>query len=148
MTPNKQLNLHDPAAGVIGDCWRTCIACLLDKSPSDVPHFVDGCWDDAATAARRTRQYLATLGLNFIEYPMQAELTDVLRSVGSINPDQHYLLSGNSRNGTGHTVVCYNDQIVWDPSRDESGIVGPMDDGLFWIVWLTPLALTATDNKV
>ncbi len=36
MTPNKQLNLHEPAAGVIGDCWRTCIACLLDKSPSDV----------------------------------------------------------------------------------------------------------------
>ena len=42
MTPQTQLNKHDPANGVYGDCGRTVIACLLDLHPSEVPHFWDG----------------------------------------------------------------------------------------------------------
>jgi len=37
---HKQLiTNHNPESGIFGDCQRTAIACLLDKHPSDVPHF-------------------------------------------------------------------------------------------------------------
>jgi hypothetical protein len=47
MTPYTQTITADPARndgrdaeGVMGDCWRTSIACLLDTDPKCVPHFV------------------------------------------------------------------------------------------------------------
>ena len=143
MTPHKQLYKHDPEAGTIGDCWRTCIACLLDRSPEDVPHIMVDCWEDSETANRKTREYLATQGLDFIEYAMSpgSSFEDILSHVGTVNPDLHYLLSGTSSNGIGHSVICCNDAIVWDTALDDSGIVAPMSDGYYWITWLVPLVL-------
>lgn len=34
------LELHDPEKGMIGDCWRACIASILDLPCEEVPHFV------------------------------------------------------------------------------------------------------------
>lgn len=137
----KQLFRHAPEAGVTGDCWRSTIACLLDMHPSEVPHFVEGCWEDGLEVKRRTKAWLATRGLSMVENAFDCDLHDVLSSVGSINPGLHYLLGGNSRNGTGHSVVCCDDQIVWDPALDNSGIVAPMDDGYYWVTWLVPAIL-------
>lgn len=141
MTPHKQLHRHRPADGQIGDCWRTCIACLLDMAPGEVPHFVDGCWQDSAKSMANARAWLAGQGLAIIEYALSADLSDVLRSVGAINPGMYYLLGGNSATGVGHSVVCCDDGIVWDPSLDDAGIVGPMDDGYYWVSWLVPALL-------
>jgi hypothetical protein len=141
MTPHKQLFRHKPEEGQIGDCWRTSIACLLDKRPEEVPHLIETCWQDHEEGRRRTAAYLATQGLASIEYAMTGDLRDVLRSVGGINPGLHYLLGGMSRTGVNHSVVCCDDAIVWDPSITDAGIIGPMDDGFYWITWLVPLAL-------
>jgi hypothetical protein len=143
MTPHKQLFTHRPEGGQIGDCWRTCIACLLDKRPDEVPHLVED-WQDHERTVRATRAYLSTHGLDYVEYVLQADLADVLRSVGGINPGLHYILSGNSSAGCGHSVICCDDRIVHDPSGN--GIVGPMDDGYYWITWLVPAALKARDK--
>lgn len=35
----KQAFLHKPEEGVYGDCYRTCIACLLGIDRDAVPHF-------------------------------------------------------------------------------------------------------------
>ena len=139
MTPYKQKLKHRPDEGQIGDCWRTCIACLLNLLPEDVPHFCVDSWNDNARSTANARSYLATKGLSFIEYAFTGDLQAILNSVGAINPGLHYLLGGNSKNGCGHQVVCCDDGIVWDPSIDDSGIVGPMDDGFYWITWLVPL---------
>ena len=40
MTPAKQL-FTEIDARPVGDCWRTCVAMLLDLPPADVPHWVD-----------------------------------------------------------------------------------------------------------
>ena len=42
MTPYKQLNHHDPDNGIIGDCYRTAIACLLDLPPDALPNYCEG----------------------------------------------------------------------------------------------------------
>ena len=138
MTPHKQLNRHRPEAGEIGDCWRTSIACLLDMHPREVPHFVEHDFEDSATATRNLREWLAGIGLGMVEFPFSAPLEAMMSSIHAINPGSYYLLSGNSRNRCGHTVVACGDKIVWDPSIDDSGIVGPMDDGYYWVMFFVP----------
>lgn len=141
MTPHKQLFRHDPATGTTGDCWRTSIGCLLDLPPAEVPHFVDGHWNDAVATNAIAREWLARYGLGFVECAYLATLEEVLASVGAVNPGHYYLLGGNSRNGTGHSVVCCDDRVVWDPSLDDTGIVAPMEDGHYWVTWLVPLLI-------
>jgi hypothetical protein len=45
--------------------------------------------------------------------------------------------------GTAHVVIALNDAIVWDPALDDSGIVGPADDGYYWIEFLVPAQILA-----
>ena len=48
MTPVDQLFLHSKEDGVVGDCWRACIASLLDLPAESVPHFMlEPCYLDA-----------------------------------------------------------------------------------------------------
>jgi hypothetical protein len=140
MTPHKQLIRHNPPEA-IGDCWRTCVACLLDKRPEEVPHFVETCWDDAPEADRRLRAYLATQGLGMVQLAFGGKLEDIQPWMKQMNPGVHYMLGGTSRIGVGHQVVCFEDAIVWDPSPTDNGIVGPMSDGYFWLSFFVPAIL-------
>ena len=141
MTPFKQLYRHKPEEGVIGDCWRTCFGCLLDIQPQFVPHFLQYCWNDGLQARANAKNWLAKLSLSYVEVPYGGTLQDVLRTCKDLAPGMHYLLGGESRTGVGHSVVCCDDQIVWDPSLDDAGIIGPMDDGHYWVTWLIPMLL-------
>lgn len=151
MTPQKQLHRHRPDLGEYGDCLRTCIACLLDLSPEDVPHLHTPDDVEAATVLDR---WLASGGRERLEHrpamsperfaplqlvrvpfggdqPMQA----VLDNFGGLNPGLRYMLVGTSRNGVAHVVICRDDAVVWDTSLDDSGIVGPIG-GLYWVLVL------------
>lgn len=139
MTPYKQLNRHRPNEGVIGDCWRTAIGCLLDLPPDQVPHFCDGdAWDKTDVANAATRAWLLSRGYGFVEFAFSGQLEQILQSIAANSPRAYYLLGGNSRNGVGHVVICCDDGIVWDTSLDDSGIVGPGPDGFYWITFLVP----------
>ena len=74
-------------------------------------------------------------------FPADAELAGVLQHMAVLNPGIHYLLSGSRRNGTNHVVVACGGEIVHDPALDDSGIVGPMDNGFFYVEILVPLSL-------
>lgn len=141
MTPHKQLFRHKPEEGVIGDCWRTCIACLLDLHPSEVPHFTDGSWNDSAATTAKTRAWLRSRGLGFVELAYSGDLEAVMASLAANAPGAYYLLGGNSRTGCGHSVIACGSEIVWDPSQTDAGIVGPMDDGYYWATFFVPAAL-------
>ena len=148
MIKQKQLYRHKPAEGMIGDCWRTCLACLLDLTPASVPHFVALAGVENSEGSRKlSLEWLATKGLTMVEVPYNAALEDIQRMQGGLNPGVHYLLSGNSRTGVGHSVIGCGDSIAWDPSLDDAGIVGPMDDGHYWITWLVPLQLQAIEQR-
>lgn len=138
MTPHKQLHRHLPDQGQIGDCWRTCFACLLDMQPAEVPHFVEHCWQNSELGRRNAATWLAPRGLHIVELAYSGELQAVLDFMKTCNPGTYFLLGGNSRNGCGHSVIVCDGEIVWDPSLDDAGIVGPMDDGYYWITFLVP----------
>ena len=136
MTPHKQLYRHDPDNGVYGDCQRTAIACLLDRRPEDVPHFMeDGVLPEVAD--KRIDDWLTMLNLKMIFVPFQGELADVMDMQARFMPGLHYLLVGKSRTGVGHVVVCKDRDIVHDPSQNDSGIIGPCEEsGMYWIQYL------------
>lgn len=140
MTPHKQMFRHAPERGEYGDCDRTTIACLLDLRPVEVPHWghpdvvPKDKWNEAKT------KWLAAKGYSLANFLFGEEtgLENILMTMKNINPGLFYLLSGESATGVNHVVVCLNDKIVHDPSLDNSGIVGPCDDGYFWVQFLVP----------
>lgn len=143
MIYSKQLFYHQPDRGSIGDCHRTAIACLLDLEPEQVPHFGEHHFGDGAAFNRAVRQFLAGRGLVPVDVIYGCSLEELLAMMGHMNPTARYLLGGRSANGVNHTVVGCGGRIEWDPSMDDSGIVGPCDDGFYWVTWLVPIALAS-----
>lgn len=135
MQYHKQLFKHDPDNGVYGDCCRTTLACLLDLKPEEVPYYYG---EDQNAYYRK---WLADKGLTTIEipYPGDLSLDKVLTTVGLTNPDINYMLSGNSKNNVGHFVICNKNEIIHDTSLDDSGIAGPMEDGMYWVSFIGKL---------
>jgi hypothetical protein len=147
MRPLKQRYRHNPEAGVYGDCHRACLASVLEINPDDIPHFGDprevpGNWD------HHQRRWLIARGYVPISMMFDgSELSDVLYSLHHLNPDTYCILGGSSRNGTGHSVVVCNGEIVHDPSLDDSGIVGPMEDGRYWVTYFGHIKATALPGR-
>lgn len=135
MTPHKQLFRHDPENGVYGDCGRTAIACLLDLHPSQVPHFFHGPENPLHDPNEELKAWLAKRGITLLTFNLSSELKidEVMECMNSQQPDVWYCLVGESANGVDHSVVCRGDQIVHDPSLDDSGIVGPSSCGVWFI---------------
>lgn len=135
----KQLFLHDPENGIYGDCMRTAVACLLGIPADYIPHFndrSDGRDDDTVT--RMYNNWMRSRGLACITTYYQG--TEDLETV-QINANMHsfglpYMLSGTSRTGVDHVVICHKGKIIWDPSKTDAGIVGPLKSGLWLIEYL------------
>lgn len=137
VTPHKQLNRHRPDEGVWGDCQRTVYACLLDRHPSEVPHFMEG--GSTTHGGIRTgdeveehiQTWLDDEGLTEVRIALEGKdvsVDEVLAWVARWNPNRYWILGGCSSNGVAHVVICEHDQIVWDPALDDSGIHGPQPE--------------------
>lgn len=138
MKYHKQLFNHDPERGVYGDCHRTAVACLLDLRPEEVPHVFDN-GSSAVQAHHAMDEWLrSTRGLRQVHviWDGSIELIDVLNSIENCTEGLHYILGGQSRNGTDHSVIAACGEIIHDPSLSDSGIVGPCSDGYWWITFL------------
>lgn len=141
MIKRKQLFRHRPAEGVIGDCHRTAIACLLDLEPEAVPHFGEIYFGEPELFNAAFEGWLKRNGYRTVIIPYNAPLEDVLASIGHQNDGAYYLLGGTSRTGVNHTVIGCGNEIAHDPSIDDSGIVGPCDDGYYWVTFLVPASM-------
>jgi hypothetical protein len=147
VTPYLQLLDHDPENGVIGDCWRTAIGCLLNMPPEDVPHFCDGNWQDGPAVERNTRAWLATKGYSFVEIPYKDTVENVLAMCAAMYKDVYYIISGRVGDGPNHATIGYGGEILWDPSANGEDavtqtITNPCDDGYVWLLFLIPLIIT------
>lgn len=147
MIKQKQLFRHKPEEGIIGDCERTAIACLLDKRPEEVPHFGEAFFDDGEAFNKMEDAYLLTQGYTRIQVIYQDTLENVLEALRFMAKDVYYLLSGRSKTGCNHTVIGCGGEIVWDPSLDDSGIVGPCNDGYYWVAYIVSIKfMRKTEN--
>lgn len=138
MTPRKSTISHDPKTGKWGDCWRACLASLLDLEPHQVPHFHDR---GNPRAWEMTREWLVGRGLCLVSVPIKEESPErATEFAGSICPDAHYLVTGRGHSGALHTVVCKGAEVVHDPTG--SGLLGPNEEaegGVYWVSYVGKL---------
>lgn len=143
---HNQLNGHYLPNRLIGDCYRTCIACLLDKHPSEVPHWLENYWwngqlvilgrefEDAVDDWLQTQGY-AKFDLPF---PGENSLQDVADTIAHINGTNFlYMVGGFSPRNCGHVVIYRGRTLLWDPASDKLGLSKPMEDGNWWLTILT-----------
>ena len=142
MTPQKQKNRHRPEEGLIGDCHRTCVAMILDLDKEQVPNWVEETGDDERLFRQLSDQWLRAYGYATVHVGFACTWEELGSYMLAMNPGVYYILGGESRSGVNHSVVAVNDVIAVDPSLNDSGIVGPCDDGLYWITIFTPIAFT------
>lgn len=138
MRLQKQKYRHDPDNGTYGDCHRTAVAMCLGLDRDDVPHFLHDNTKNWSEFGRRVDEFLATKGMAMVQMPFNADsvtaICDTLRHSAPLVP---CILGGTSANGTGHSVVVFRGEL-FDPAIDDSGIVGPMSDGYFWLTFFCP----------
>lgn len=138
MIKQKQIFKHDPSVGIYGDCHRTVLACLLNLHPESVPHFGAMYWNDTVAWDAAVLEFLKGFDLSLVRVMFDATIGTIFEHMDAINPNVYYMLTGKSRNNTHHIVICKGSEIIWDPAQDDSGIVGPCDDGYYWIEHLIP----------
>jgi len=140
MIPHKQRFLHDPTNGSFGDCDRTVMACVLELSPDDVPN-----WgvhhDNYAAFMREKDDWLASVGLVENSFAFECSREEMENNLKLMFRGMYVFLTGTSANGTHHVVITLNGAIIHDPAIDNSGIVGPCDDGYWWVSFLVPRIL-------
>jgi len=130
---------HKPAEGQQGDCFRAALASLLEIDPSDVPHFFEIDMD-ADDSWENVKEWLKSRGYSWFSAAFNCDLDDVMAFMQQINPGIYYLLAGNSGRGT-HQVIACGDVLVHDPSPYNTGLIGPCDDGMYWINLVLPAAI-------
>lgn len=143
MTPHKQLLLHRPEDGVLGDCYRTAIACLLDMPPQDVPHHYGRADMTDAEVRGLMQVWLAGRGLIGVMIGFTGDMPTILRFMASANPGLYYMLSGTSPRGFPHVVIALDGAIIHDPHIDGCGLSGPDQNGTWWVEFFAPLFLRA-----
>jgi hypothetical protein len=147
MKPQKQKNRHRPEEGIYGDCHRTCIAMLLNMDRDDVPNFAEVFPDDGKSFRDICEEWTRAHGFATVSIPFPNSFEEVGRFMRVVNPGVYYLLGGESRSGVNHSVVAVNDVIACDPSLNDSGIIGPCNDGFTWVTIFVPIAMTLEGSQ-
>lgn len=151
MMYQTQAFFHDPAIGVYGDCYRTAIACVIDMERDAVPHFFHEIdkkggedpadWSDRVYAA--LVEWLREKGWEIYRVAYSTEAFPTLRDLLDYHRSRYerglWLLTGESRSGCNHVVVCRGGTILWDPSINKSGIIGPCLEGHWEVEILVPI---------
>jgi hypothetical protein len=134
--PVKQTIFAGP--GVRGDCFRACVASVLELAIEDVPHFVamNDWWGEL-------QKWLSPSGMSAFQLRLPPD--ELVMSMPA--EDLFCILSGPSPRGNGlwHCVVGqvvngWNFATVHDPHPSNDGLIGPAKSALFFIP-LHPQAL-------
>lgn len=106
---------HRPEDGAIGDCFRTCIACLLEaRDPTWVPHFAELASDEHGID--KSGWECLRLARHWIRENTLYDLMTV-KLEAAIEYDVYYLLTVGSKTGPWpHCVIGRGGEVVHDPS--------------------------------
>lgn len=135
MIPVHCLVKHDPTINQAGDCFRACVASIMEMRVDDVPHFFhDSCDGDTGHARLREWLLLHKRIPFYIAFPDDKSLDDVLQLMNFGGSTAYYVLFGKTSRDVEHCVVCCGSELVHDPAWYRSAIVGPIDN--VWTVML------------
>lgn len=132
MKPVEQTILAPPH----GDCFRACIASLLELPIEEVPNFGQEEGEPAGEWFQKWQRWLAPRQLILYTWDIEK---------GGFTPPGYALLGADSPRGDWlHSVVCLDGQIVWDPHPGRADGVGKWRD---WTVFgiLDPARVTGKE---
>ncbi len=142
MTPvDQSITDHNPTEGRFGDCFRACIATILDLPIEHVPHtmaYDERSVDDPGQWYGWLTAWLAERGLTYMEIRTGDTtparwLADLV--AGGLQLD--HVISGQGPRGHRHCVVGRNGTMVHDPHPSRAGLVGPdPDPAIGWTIGL------------
>ncbi len=119
MRPVKQTILHDPANGQYGDCFRACIASLLELPINEVPHVCDGKPEGDTTWYAELSAWLAPRGLVYLEFGTGDGWAASFAAAGG---ETFHVISGRSPRGHLHAIVGRNGEPFFDPHPSGAGL--------------------------
>lgn len=126
-----QTKLSNEEGTVHGNCLRTCIACILEIDPDEIPTLEDmgEKWFEAFYYFLQERGYEfdGTLYLNKNnEYGKDAAEAELERFKKYIGVDGYIIVGGKSPRTyvtRGHAVVYKNGEFFWDPHPSRAGLL-------------------------
>lgn len=133
MIRHHQTQLDDPENGTMGNCFSTCIACLLDMHPGRVPNFC-GLAEDWR---RVTNLWLTPRNLFYLDVKLPGDMRDELVSNWG-----YHIMSGDGPRGVRHSVIGYAGDFVWDVYPQGSFLL-PNNDDNYEYGLLVPVDLSA-----
>lgn len=103
-----------------GNCFATCLACILEIPLDDVPNFCEhDNWRD------ETDKWLEPYGLFYQDIVLIGDARDELTQYWG-----YHVISGDGPRGLRHSVVGYRGKMVHDPHPDGGGVSGDIEYGL------------------
>lgn len=153
----KQRVLSDPVAGINGDCFRCCVAALLNIQPGLVPHFYeaahsddDGSWDVEGVVDQWIDQFLNSYGV----VRFRTVIVGIKEPAGAMEvaaawtpTNQPAILSGRTGRHSNHAMLIRNGAMLFDPHPSNVGLDRPFENGTYIVEWLAkPLFGDKWDN--
>jgi len=148
------------ADGAEGDCYRTCLAMVLDLDRDEVPHFCADVPPGTAVtdplhieSVRIEREWLAARGLALVNVAFSPELKaqEIADQLHNHSPSVAAILVCSYK-GVNHALAMYGG-VIYDPLGDLAhDSYEPAIDGLWWMIVPTlatkPLPSEATPASV
>lgn len=117
MKPVDQAVLHDAARGIRGDCFRACLASILELPLEAVVEM----GHDPEAWRHHTNEWLALMGLFYSDLRADDPMCE-----GLLHASPYHVIAGPSPRGGGvlHAVVGYRGAIEHDPHPSRAGLLG------------------------
>jgi len=110
-----------------GECFRACIAAILDLNPEWLPEFLAA---DGVSQTQAAKAWLSENGITLAEWWLKTDtVDDAIFAATAPNPGVPIILGGRTGDGIGHAVVVLDGLVACDPTR--AGIAGPLSNGSF-----------------
>lgn len=104
-----------------GNCFATCMACILDLEVRDVPNFCGNDGDEWFLEANRWLQRRFHLRMIVLKWDSKANAAYGLG-------DALCIASGPAARGFMHSVVWQAGKLIHDPHPDGTGLIGEPED--------------------
>lgn len=119
MKPVDQQHFYQEEPRKYGDCYRACVASILELPLTEVPHFLEQADGKVYKFYTLVEDFLALRGYEPIYHQRPHE-------------GKFYIASGVSpRNPQIHHAVVYQNGIVHDPHPDRTGLMGSNSEWTF-----------------
>ena len=126
MTPVDQTIMGVP----LGDCYRACIASILDLPLDDVPNF----YEDERGQTQAAIEWLSSRGLWLWIVPNNdSVMSGRLSNDDNVMPEGFCIANGPGARGCLHSVVWRHGKVVHDPSPSRAGLCE-----VYWYEFLIP----------